>query len=93
MLIYVNDRYALKTIDEAKWVRGGELGYPHVLCRKKIPRIFLASEFFLVIGDMLAILKIPKKLLLQFFLREIINGLDYTTSAVLPRDVMPPPRP
>ena len=24
MLIYVNDRYALKTIDGAKWVRGGE---------------------------------------------------------------------
>ena len=24
MLIYVNDRYALKTIDEAKWVSGGE---------------------------------------------------------------------
>ena len=69
MLIYVNDRYALKTIDEAKWVRGGELGYPHVLCRKKIPRIFLASEFFLVIGDMLPILKLPKKLLLQFFLQ------------------------
>ena len=80
MLIYVNDRYALKTIDEAKWVRGGELGYPHVLCRKNISRIFLASEFFLVIGDMLPILKIPKKLLLQFSLREIINGLDYIAS-------------
>ena len=48
-----------------------------MLCRKKIPRIFLASDFFWIIGDMLPILKIPKKLLLQFFLREIINGLDY----------------
>ena len=38
-------------------------------------QIFLTSELFLVIGDMLPILKIPKKLLLQFFLREIINGL------------------